>query len=75
MPNGCRTRSAAVPLENLLVETDAPFLAPQGHRGRRCEPVYLRETIEFVAHLRGVDAAEIAAATTANAKKLYRLES
>ena len=76
-PNARRLQNAvtAVPLENLLVETDAPFLAPQGHRGRRCEPVYLRETIDFIAHLRGAEAAEIAAVTAANAKKLYRLES
>ena len=76
-PNAKRLQNAvaAVPLESLLVETDAPFLAPQSHRGRRCEPLYLRETIECIAGLRGVDAGKIAAATTVNAKKLYRLES
>jgi len=75
-PNAKRmqTVAAGLPLESLLVETDCPFLPPQSHRGRRCEPVHLRETIEFVADLRGVDAAAIAAATTANANRLYRLE-
>jgi TatD DNase family protein len=76
-PNARRMQAvvASVPLESLLVETDCPFLSPQRHRGRRCEPAYLRETIEFVAALRGVDANAIAAATTANAKRLYRIEA
>jgi TatD DNase family protein len=75
-PNARRLQAVAagVALESLLVETDCPFLPPQSHRGRRSEPVYLRETIEFIAGLRGVDAGAIAAATTANAKRLYRLE-
>jgi TatD DNase family protein len=75
-PNARRTQSVAagVPLDSLLVETDCPFLPPQSHRGRRCEPVYLRETIEFIAGLRGVGADVIAQATTVNAKRLYRLE-
>jgi len=76
-PNARRLQSvvATAPLEHLVVETDCPFLPPQSHRGRRCEPVHLRETIEFIANLRGVDANAVAATTTANAGKLYRLES
>jgi len=66
--------AAAVPLERLLVETDCPFLPPQGHRGRRCEPSHLRETAAFIATLRDSSFDEVAAATTANAKRLYRLE-
>ena len=75
-PNARRLQAVAagVPLESLLVETDCPFLPPQSHRGRRCEPVHLRETIEFIANLRGVDAKAIATATAANARRLYRLE-
>ena len=76
-PNARRMQAVvtSVPLENLLVETDSPFLAPQSRRGRRCEPVHLRETIDFIAGLRGVDPTSIAQATTANAKKLYRLKN
>ena len=66
--------AAATPLERLLVETDCPFLPPQGHRGRRCEPAHLRETAAFVAALRDSSFDAVAAATTANAKRLYRLE-
>ncbi len=75
-PNATRTQAAAaaVPLKNLLVETDCPFLPPQSHRGRRCEPVYVRETVGFIAGLRSIGAASIAVATTENAKRLYRLD-
>jgi TatD DNase family protein len=76
-PNARRLQAVAagVPLEHLLVETDCPFLPPQSQRGRRSEPAHVRETIEFIASLRGVEAGLIAAATTANARRLYRLES
>jgi TatD DNase family protein len=75
-PNARRLQQTVVevPLENLLVETDAPFLPPQSHRGRRCEPSHIRETIEFIAGLRGVSAAEIGEATAANAERIYRLK-
>jgi TatD DNase family protein len=66
--------AAGASLESLLVETDCPFLPPQSHRGRRCEPVHLRETIEFIANLRSVEANAVAMATAANARRLYRLE-
>ena len=45
-----------LPLIRLLVETDAPFLAPVPHRGKTCEPAFVRDTLEFVAALRGVSA-------------------
>ena len=75
-PNAKRLQAvaASVPLEHLLVETDCPFLPPESHRGRRCEPAHVRETIEFIAALRGADSDEIAAVTTANARHLYGLE-
>ena len=75
-PNAGRLQAvaASVPVENLLVETDCPFLPPQDHRGRRCEPAHLRETLQFVAGLRGIDVDKLAATTTANARRLYRLE-
>jgi TatD DNase family protein len=74
-PNARKLQAAAtsVPLNGLLVETDCPFLAPQSRRGRRCEPAHLRETVEFVAKLRGSSVDEVAGATAANARRLYRL--
>jgi TatD DNase family protein len=55
------------------VETDAPFLAPQPFRGERNEPARTRTTAEFVAELRGVPLAELAAQTTANFERLFRI--
>ncbi len=63
-----------VPLDKLLLETDAPFLTPTPYRGKVCEPKYLRTTAEFLAKLRGENAAEIAKATTQNAKDLFDLK-
>ncbi len=63
-----------VPLEHLLVETDAPFLAPVPKRGKPNRPGYVRHTLEFIAGLRGMDAAELEAVTDANARRAYGLE-
>lgn len=63
----------AVPADRLLIETDAPYLAPVPRRGRRNEPAYLVHTCERVAALRGDAFEEVAAATTANARRLYGL--
>ncbi len=60
-----------LPLDRLVLETDCPFMAPVPYRGRRNEPAYLRITCDAVAALRGMTAEEIAAATTANAKRLF----
>jgi TatD DNase family protein len=57
----------------IVVETDAPFLAPVPHRGRPNLPGYVADTAAAVARLRGVDAASLAAQTTANARRLFRL--
>jgi TatD DNase family protein len=62
-----------VPDDRLLVESDAPFLAPVPHRGRRNEPAWVPLTAARVAVARGVDAALIGALTTANARRLFRL--
>ncbi len=59
------------PLDRLLVETDAPFLAPVPYRGKRNEPAYVAETARVVAEARGVGTAELADATTANALRLF----
>lgn len=60
-----------VPEDRLLVETDSPFLAPVPHRGRVCEPAYVADTAAFIANLRGIEPARIAAQTTANFATLF----
>jgi TatD DNase family protein len=63
----------AAPLEQLVLETDAPYLTPLPHRGRRNEPAYLRLTAERVAKLRGLSIEELAHTTTANAARFFGL--
>ena len=60
-----------VPLDRLLVEADAPWLAPVPKRGRPNEPAYVRHTAEFLAQLRGEDLATLAAATSQNFFRLF----
>ncbi len=60
-----------VPIDRILVETDAPYLAPVPHRGRPCEPAFVRDTAQFVADLRGMDFEAFAAATTSNFDRLF----
>lgn len=62
-----------VPLDRLLVETDAPFLAPVPMRGKRNEPAFVVHTAELVAREAGVPLETLAAATVANASALFRL--
>lgn len=59
------------PLERLLVETDAPYLAPTPHRGKTCEPAFVRHTAEHIAELRGDSLESVAAATTDNFFRLF----
>ncbi|WP_295526905.1 TatD family hydrolase [Novosphingobium sp. Chol11] len=63
--------AAQVPDDRLLVETDAPFLAPIPHRGRVCEPAFVADTCAYVAALRGTDSAALAAQTSANFFRLF----
>ena len=65
---------ACVPLSRIVLETDAPYLAPTPNRGKRNEPSYLIAVAEKIAELRGETVEEVAAYTTANAKKLYRID-
>ena len=60
-----------VPSDRLLVETDSPFLAPVPHRGKPCEPAFVRDTAAFVANLRGVETEELAETTSANFFALF----
>lgn len=60
-----------VPEDRLLVETDAPFLAPVPNRGRVCEPAFVADTCAFVAGLRGVDSATLGKQTSANFFRLF----
>ncbi|MCE1238054.1 MAG: TatD family hydrolase [Hyphomicrobiales bacterium] len=66
-----RAVAADVPLDRLLLETDAPYLAPLPHRGKRCEPAHVAKTAEVLAAVKGVTTEEIAAATTANFHRLF----
>jgi len=68
-----RTAARAVPADRVVVETDAPFLAPVPKRGRANEPAFLLHTAEAVAAARGEPFAEFAARSTANARRLFRL--
>jgi TatD DNase family protein len=61
------------PLERLLLETDAPFLAPVPYRGKTNEPSYLLHTAQKIAELRGLPLAEVARQTTENARSVFRL--
>lgn len=63
--------AAAVPEDRLLVETDAPFLAPVPHRGQVCEPAFVADTARFVAGLRGVAPEALADTTTRNFRTLF----
>ena len=62
-----------VPLASLLVETDAPYLAPEPHRGKRNEPSYVVKTAEKIAELKELSYREVAEATTENAKTLFKI--
>lgn len=62
----------AVPMDRILIETDAPFLAPVPYRGKRNEPAYMLETAKTVASIKGVSLEEIARVTTANARRLFK---
>ena len=63
-----------IPLESLLVETDAPFLTPEPLRGKRNEPSYVRYTAQKIAEIKKVSFEKVAQMTTENAMRVYRLK-
>ena len=63
-----------VPLDRLLIETDAPFLAPHPNRGKRNEPAFVSYVAEQIAHLRQMPVEEVIQITTENAKKVFNLK-
>jgi len=64
-----------LPADRIVLETDDPYLAPMPYRGKRNEPGYVRLVAEFLAELRGTTLEEIAAVTTANARRVLRLDA
>jgi TatD DNase family protein len=63
----------ACPLEKMMIETDAPFLAPVPHRGKRNEPAFVVEVAKLVAELKGVSIDEVDRVTTENAVEFFSL--
>jgi TatD DNase family protein len=68
-----RDSAQMVPLERLLVETDAPYLAPIPHRGKKNRPEYVKYTLETLATLRNLELRELERITDENARRVYRL--
>jgi TatD DNase family protein len=63
--------AAALPNDRLLIETDAPFLAPIPNRGKTCEPAFVADTARFLAKLRGVETGQLANETGRNFFNLF----
>jgi TatD DNase family protein len=68
-----REVAVALPIESLVVETDSPYGAPQSVRGKRNEPAYVLEAVKQIAALKGLPVEDVVAATTANARRLFRI--
>jgi TatD DNase family protein len=68
-----RDVAAEIPISNILIETDSPFLAPQAYRGKRNEPAYVAEVARTLASVRNLTPEEVAAATAENFRRFFRL--
>ena len=68
-----RDVAKALPLENILIETDSPYLAPQAWRGKRNEPAYVAEVAKVLANVRDLGTEEIASVTSGNFRRFFRL--
>jgi TatD DNase family protein len=62
------------PLDRLLLETDAPYLAPVPHRGKRNEPAFVRHVAERVAAVKDLPVEELIAATGSNAERVFQMQ-
>jgi TatD DNase family protein len=67
-----RESAAAVPSDGFMLETDCPYLAPAPHRGKRCEPAYVREIAQTIAHARGCSLEELSTITSRNAETFFK---
>ena len=65
---------AAVPLDRIMVETDAPYMAPTPYRGKRCDSRYVYRMAETIAQIKGLTTQEVEEATTENGKRLFGIE-
>ena len=70
-----RDVAKALPLENLLIETDSPFLAPQPYRGKRNEPAYVGEVAKAIGSVRNLAAEDVALATSGNFRRFFGLSA
>ncbi len=68
-----REAARVAPIDRLLLETDAPYLAPAPYRGKRNEPAYIAHTAKIIAESRGISPEELAAKTTDNFERLFRI--
>jgi TatD DNase family protein len=66
-----RAALAATPLDQFMLETDCPYLAPVPHRSKRCEPAFLKETAAMATQIQGCSLAELSAATCRSAEKFF----
>jgi TatD DNase family protein len=64
-----------IPMENMLIETDSPFLAPPPHRGRRNEPAYVAEVARTLGNVRDLPASEVAETTSRNFRRFFGLDA
>jgi len=67
----CKETVEAVPMNRILLETDAPYLAPEPFRGKRNQSEYLQYVAEMIGQIKGITTEEVIAITNENAKKLY----
>ena len=63
-----------IPLERVMIETDAPYMAPEPFRGRRCDSGYVYRMAETIAQIKGLSTEEAAAVTTANGRRFFGIE-